>query len=950
MLQTVCVFVVLLRKEKANAFIIFLSSLSFIRSVDCSDPTMNFLAATALFMAAHFGAAQSIVLNETNANDAKCYAERYPNLKDGFCNGDAMKCDLKKLQDHYLNHGVLENLIWQCIPIYTASSPKAATLLNPGDLLDINTNSITDPIEGAIEGLIYETETDSPDIAAMQHSISTVPGIHLTTFGQGTQFRGFGSKYSSVLPLLENFHPRALVVISDGRDVLINAGSRANEALEAFKGVFLALTFGSPEAVVVSAEASCCVSALTYAKPGDYFDRSTSQRNKHACSSGEAGCLWAGDKFKLPWVSSMQVLAKSRTRTEVEHAYLNAGLVAGRAEDLRDLFQALQMEDYEDDQAVMTDFMISHPDSIVLDYAQEMFGNNKWGHGVEGCVFSNVSSNGERLMHKKTGVMPLFVHSPGKNFECHDNLARKLGDHPDDAAVAGKRRLRGLGMKQYGPTAPTMPAPMPTQKGKGKNPVPMPTAHTPTAPTAPTAPAPSTPASMPTRKDKEKGKGKNPVPMPTAHTPTAPTAPTAPAPSTPASMPTRKDKEKGKGKNPVPMPTAHTPTAPTAPTAPTPSTPASMPTRKGKVKGKNPALMPTAHIPTAPTVATAPAPSTPVSMPTRKGKVKGKGKDPVPMPTAHTPTAPTAPTAPTPSTPASMPTRKGKVKGKNPALMPIAHIPTAPTVATAPAPSTSVSMPKPAPVPTPVTPPALVSSVPDQPTMDGGGGNKKPRLAPVPTPATPPALVPSVPDQPTMDGGGGNKKPKPAPVHTPATPPALEPSAPDGFGHAPVSPPVYVPTPHVPAPAPVSQPVFVPTTPDISAPAPASLPILVPTPDISAPPMSPPVFVPTPYISAPPVLPPIFVSTTPDASVPAPVSPPMFVPTPYLPVSVPASPPVVPAAPDILVPAPATPPASVPTTPLPAPVTPLAPAPNAPIQPTSGGGGSGRKFKPGDRQ
>ena len=792
MLQTVCVFVVLLRKEKANAFIIFLSSLSFIRSVDCSDPTMNFLAATALFMAAHFGAAQSIVLNETNANDAKCYAERYPNLKDGFCNGDAMKCDLKKLQDHYLNHGVLENLIWQCIPIYTASSPKAATLLNPGDLLDINTNSITDPIEGAIEGLIYETETDSPDIAAMQHSISTVPGIHLTTFGQGTQFRGFGSKYSSVLPLLENFHPRALVVISDGRDVLINAGSRANEALEAFKGVFLALTFGSPEAVVVSAEASCCVSALTYAKPGDYFDRSTSQRNKHACSSGEAGCLWAGDKFKLPWVSSMQVLAKSRTRTEVEHAYLNAGLVAGRAEDLRDLFQALQMEDYEDDQAVMTDFMISHPDSIVLDYAQEMFGNNKWGHGVEGCVFSNVSSNGERLMHKKTGVMPLFVHSPGKNFECHDNLARKLGDHPDDAAVAGKRRLRGLGMKQYGPTAPTMPAPMPTQKGKGKN--------------------------------------------------------------------------------------------------------------------------------------------------------------PVPMPTAHTPTAPTAPTAPTPSTPASMPTRKGKVKGKNPALMPIAHIPTAPTVATAPAPSTSVSMPKPAPVPTPVTPPALVSSVPDQPTMDGGGGNKKPRLAPVPTPATPPALVPSVPDQPTMDGGGGNKKPKPAPVHTPATPPALEPSAPDGFGHAPVSPPVYVPTPHVPAPAPVSQPVFVPTTPDISAPAPASLPILVPTPDISAPPMSPPVFVPTPYISAPPVLPPIFVSTTPDASVPAPVSPPMFVPTPYLPVSVPASPPVVPAAPDILVPAPATPPASVPTTPLPAPVTPLAPAPNAPIQPTSGGGGSGRKFKPGDRQ
>jgi hypothetical protein len=131
--------------------------------------------------------------------------------------------------------------------------------------------------------------------------------------------------------------------------------------------------------------------------------------------------------------------------------YLNAGLMVGTAANLERLIDDLQMANTEDDQAVLTDFMHTFPDRILLDYGQTMFGNNRGGLGgveEDTCMFFTDHSGDDhadhvhhhRLVHTKTGTSPLFVHSPGGFLQCHDDLAAQLG-LPTLTAAAQRRRM-----------------------------------------------------------------------------------------------------------------------------------------------------------------------------------------------------------------------------------------------------------------------------------------------------------------------------------------------------------------------------------------------------------------------------------------------------------------------------------------------------------------------------
>jgi hypothetical protein len=106
----------------------------------------------------------------------------------------------------------------------------------------------------------------------------------------------------------------------------------------------------------LSAEAQCCVAALTQAQPGDYFDDNR-RRSGRACSSGTQDCPWAGDALRLPWEAVQEDLAKNRTGLDVADAYLNAGLVGGAVENLLNVLEIASMDGPEDDQVVFTDLM-----------------------------------------------------------------------------------------------------------------------------------------------------------------------------------------------------------------------------------------------------------------------------------------------------------------------------------------------------------------------------------------------------------------------------------------------------------------------------------------------------------------------------------------------------------------------------------------------------------------
>lgn len=282
--------------------------------------------------------------------------------------------------------------------------------------------------DSTVNLLVFETDKT---LAANNNLLTAhVEGLEAQVVGLGQKFTGFGSKYEAVLPALQELSPTSITVVSDGRDVLLNHAMQNRDTVTGFVNAFEKLTDGKDGAIVLSAEAQCCVSALTHVVPGGLFAED-GERTGRACYSGKDGCRWNGDDKALPWETFMQEVAIERGAKGREDVYLNAGLMVGRASDLIRIIRATDIGKNEDDQAVLTDYMYRNPGQILLDYSQELFGNNR-----ERCMFELQENH---LVHTQTRTAPLFIHTPGGSSTCHVELMAELGQK--SMSKKAKRRL-----------------------------------------------------------------------------------------------------------------------------------------------------------------------------------------------------------------------------------------------------------------------------------------------------------------------------------------------------------------------------------------------------------------------------------------------------------------------------------------------------------------------------
>mmetsp|Transcript_20682 Transcript_20682/g.57698 ORF Transcript_20682/g.57698 Transcript_20682/m.57698 type:complete len:684 (+) Transcript_20682:81-2132(+) len=274
--------------------------------------------------------------------------------------------------------------------------------------------------------LMYETDISRAPFGSALADQAKSGGINFKVLGKGTDFRGFGSKYKYVLPELDAAHEEQLVVISDYEDVLLNTGSNATHAMDAFAAEFEALTESRPGSIVVSAEHECCVGSLTFWNPG-HIIAPNGVRLSRTCYSGTEGCLYR-QGGKPAWEMFMKKLARCRN-ARTGYIFLNAGLLAGRARDLARVIRLMQLDESEDDQAVMTELLFRFPKLFTLDYDQRLFGNarHQMEHAEEnGCIF-DADGKGLGLVHRETGSHPLFLHTSGKFFSCLGQVAATTG-------------------------------------------------------------------------------------------------------------------------------------------------------------------------------------------------------------------------------------------------------------------------------------------------------------------------------------------------------------------------------------------------------------------------------------------------------------------------------------------------------------------------------------------
>eukprot|EP00928_Gymnodinium_smaydae_P056891 TRINITY_DN40188_c0_g1_i1.p1 TRINITY_DN40188_c0_g1~~TRINITY_DN40188_c0_g1_i1.p1 ORF type:complete len:437 (+),score=102.82 TRINITY_DN40188_c0_g1_i1:67-1377(+) len=268
--------------------------------------------------------------------------------------------------------------------------------------------------------LFYETDYNRAILNKLLLKQVSSSGFEVKTLGLSQSFSGFGTKHRLVQQELAKAHPDRLVVVSDYEDVVFNPRSGADE-VKRFKEKFERITRGASRgAVVVSGEHQCCVASLTYHSPGDII-AANGTRLARVCSSWRpkpgGGYTCTGVPFgNLTWMHFMDTLARDRNGSS-GYNYLNAGLLAGRASDVARLISAMQIGDEEDDQAVMTDLLFRRPDSIVIDYNQELFANMRHVLGeVEGCVLNGHTEGATQyFQQRETGSVPMFLHFPSKH-------------------------------------------------------------------------------------------------------------------------------------------------------------------------------------------------------------------------------------------------------------------------------------------------------------------------------------------------------------------------------------------------------------------------------------------------------------------------------------------------------------------------------------------------------
>jgi hypothetical protein len=270
--------------------------------------------------------------------DALCYAMRYPDLFQAYCNSKVDQCDFLGLYVHYRDFGIYGHLLWSCRRVKTKVS-NADRLLPTLPSLFVNEELRTRPKISKVHLLVFET--DSARLAGTPIINQIVANsfkswLSYEVLGIDTNFKGFSTKWMVLKHYLQDnsFNEETFLLIVDARDSLLNLLPHRQidgaSTIDRLSMMVDSVTNGNHNAVIMSAEGQCCVAALTFVKPGDYFNPDGT-RNVRACSSGSEGCIWNGDSEKVEWEDAMIHRCRETNLEKLAtlDSFLNAGLVGG---------------------------------------------------------------------------------------------------------------------------------------------------------------------------------------------------------------------------------------------------------------------------------------------------------------------------------------------------------------------------------------------------------------------------------------------------------------------------------------------------------------------------------------------------------------------------------------------------------------------------------------------
>ncbi len=252
----------------------------------------------------------------------------------------------------------------------------------------------------------YETDSNDVQVNNLKRMFKK-NGYNYKVLGNGEKWNSWYGRALSYIKFLKSIDPNTYILLCDGRDVVINQNFQKFYT----KALFIRNKYGNK--IIVGTEEGCCTGN------NDPVYRS-SKINKN------------NDPFPI-YMNFMKSKATSSL------PYLNFGMLYGKASELLNMFNLLNIKKGEDDQALLYKVYYDHPELFYLDFSQDLFSNashnqNKYSYtpinksNEELCFFK---WNGNEFQNTKTNSFPSIIQTPGKNWHCYRMLAEKLIPNPE---------------------------------------------------------------------------------------------------------------------------------------------------------------------------------------------------------------------------------------------------------------------------------------------------------------------------------------------------------------------------------------------------------------------------------------------------------------------------------------------------------------------------------------
>ena len=182
------------------------------------------------------------------------------------------------------------------------------------------------------------------------------------------------ARFLEAIPRLKEMPPETIVMLSNGQATSLNPHIRSSHAfftaLSNIRKTFKA--FIPSDAILVSVSNECCSTAMRHMVPGALFS-SDGRRLGRTCRAKECDTMPISTDTSTSWTDTMKQHSNKNGWSQSDDIHLDGTFIAGTAKNVLTLIEELDVLPWEDDRAVLSDFMYRFPNRVVLDYEQNVF-------------------------------------------------------------------------------------------------------------------------------------------------------------------------------------------------------------------------------------------------------------------------------------------------------------------------------------------------------------------------------------------------------------------------------------------------------------------------------------------------------------------------------------------------------------------------------------------------